>query len=243
MKIEPPPKTARARSRSNAWRAPTRATALLEDALDRGEQPGRVARLDDEVAGAQSARLDHGLHVPFRGQHRHPRVRIEHADLLERREPVHDLHRNVEQHRVRSHLLVHPDALAPVGGFDDLVTLVLEGACTPTPDEARVVHHQDPRHSAHLAVVGRLPSAFRIARGIAGSGWTSTAASSAIASFGIPKTTQLFSDSAIVCAPAWRIASRPFAPSAPMPVINTPIAFGPTFAATDWNRTSTLGFW
>jgi hypothetical protein len=79
------------------------------------------------------------------------------------------------------------------------------------------------------------------AAGISSSGRTAFAAPSAIAAFGIPKTTQVLSSSAKVAAPAFRSARSPRAPSSPMPVRRMPIARGPAAAATDWKSTSTLG--
>ena len=49
------------------------------------------------------------------------------------------------------------------------------------------------------------------------------------------------SSCATVCAPASSISFNPRAPSSPIPVRITPIAFGPTFCAIDRNMTSTLG--
>src|SRR5206468_8225352 len=59
------------------------------------------------------------------------------------------------------------------------------------------------------------------------------------ATFGMPNTTQLSSSCASVCAPALRMASRPRAPSSPMPVISTPTAWLCTCSAQEWNSTST----
>lgn len=65
----------------------------------------------------------------------------------------------------------------------------------------------------------------------------------AIASLGMPKTTQLASSCAMVRAPASRISSMPCAPSLPIPVMMTPTAFDPIDFATERNSTSTLGRW
>ncbi len=75
------------------------------------------------------------------------------------------------------------------------------------------------------------------------SGSTSSAAPAAIASRGMPKTTQLASSWQMFQAPASRIARIALAPSAPMPVSIRPRALGPTTRAADSNSTSTEGLW
>ncbi|KAG1304503.1 hypothetical protein G6F62_015703 [Rhizopus arrhizus] len=65
----------------------------------------------------------------------------------------------------------------------------------------------------------------------------------AMASRGMPNTTQLASSCAIVWAPARCIASMPAAPSLPMPVKMTPMAFLPAAMAAELNNTSTEGRW
>ena len=78
---------------------------------------------------------------------------------------------------------------------------------------------------------------------IAGKGSTSCTAPAAMASRGMPKTTQLASSCATFQLPASRIRRIALAPSAPMPVSMTPSACGPTTRAADSNSTSTDGLW
>ena len=59
--------------------------------------------------------------------------------------------------------------------------------------------------------------------------------------FGIPYTTQVDSSCPMVRAPAFRMASRPLAPSPPIPVRIMPSAFAPATLATESNSTSTDG--
>ena len=75
------------------------------------------------------------------------------------------------------------------------------------------------------------------------SGSTSCAAPCAMASRGMPKTTQLASSWQTFQLPASRIVFIARAPSAPMPVSITPSAFGPTTRAAESNSTSTEGLW
>ena len=65
----------------------------------------------------------------------------------------------------------------------------------------------------------------------------------AIASFGMPKTTHDCSSSAIVSAPAFRSATIPSAPSAPMPVRRSATVGMLVSLAADANRMSTAGRW
>ena len=75
------------------------------------------------------------------------------------------------------------------------------------------------------------------------SGSTSSAAPAAMASRGMPKTTQLASSWQMLKLPASRISFIAFAPSAPMPVSMMPTALGPATRAADLNSTSTEGMW
>ena len=72
-------------------------------------------------------------------------------------------------------------------------------------------------------------------------GATSSTPPAAIASRGIPNTTQLASSCAIVYAPESCISRKPSAPSLPMPVRITPMALLPAFCAADRKSTSTEG--
>ena len=85
------------------------------------------------------------------------------------------------------------------------------------------------------------PALLNIVPEIFCNGTTSSTAPRAIASLGIPKTTQVASSWATVAAPAFFISSKPSAPSSPIPVMITPTAFWPAVRATDRKRTSTLG--
>src|SRR5665213_2691979 len=81
----------------------------------------------------------------------------------------------------------------------------------------------------------------RIASATDSSGTTRSTAPRRMACLGMPKTTQLASSWAIVVAPADFIFFIPCAPSEPIPVRITPIAFGPAASATELNSTSTDG--
>ncbi len=84
---------------------------------------------------------------------------------------------------------------------------------------------------------------FRIAGASPSSATTSSTAPRAMASRGMPNTTQDASSWASVCAPASFISSRPCAPSSPIPVMRTPIAPAPAACAAERKSTSTLGRW
>ncbi len=75
------------------------------------------------------------------------------------------------------------------------------------------------------------------------SGSTLSAAPRAIASFGMPNTTDVVSSCATVSAPICFISSSPCAPSSPMPVMMMPTPLAPTLCAADRNSTSTDGRW
>src|SRR5258708_3752644 len=78
----------------------------------------------------------------------------------------------------------------------------------------------------------------RISLGIWASDTTFSTAPQAIASFGMPNTTQLSSSWARVAAPSLRISSSPLAPSSPIPVMMMPSALRPPYCAADRNSTS-----
>jgi hypothetical protein len=118
-------------------------------------------------------------------------------------------------------------------------------AVAPRAQRPRAAPGSGLRHQGRSPAPPAIPCAAhrRTACAIRSRGSTSTTAPSAMASFGIPKTTQLASSWARVCAPARRISRSPAAPSSPMPVRITPAAFGPAASAADRNSTSTLGRW
>lgn len=72
-----------------------------------------------------------------------------------------------------------------------------------------------------------------ISSGIFSKGDTMSTHPVAIATFGIPNTTDVFSSCAMVCPPFCLMVAKPFAPSFPMPVRTTPITFGPNISATE----------
>ena len=65
----------------------------------------------------------------------------------------------------------------------------------------------------------------------------------AAATFGMPKTTDDASSWAMVNAPASRMASRPSAPSRPMPVRITPMPLAPAWRDAESKSTSMEGLW
>src|ERR1700730_11174210 len=106
----------------------------------------------------------------------------------------------------------------------------------------RDVYESCARHRIQSTeAVSRVSCQSMISLGIWTSDTTLPTAPRAIASFGIPKTTQLSSSCARVEAPSLRISSNPLAPSSPIPVIMIPRALLPAYCAADRNRTSAEG--
>src|SRR5579863_644823 len=122
--------------------------------------------------------------------------------------------------------------------------LLIDGSAIPRPaSPALPAPRRYSASNCHHNDYFELNAIFSAVSAIPRNGTTAVTASRAIASLGIPKTTQLASSWAMVRAPALRISSRPCAPSLPMPVMMTPTACDATDFATERKSTSTLGLW
>src|SRR5439155_18299125 len=141
--------------------------------------------------------------------------------------------------------------LAAVGGDGYEVVLSFEDVLESLGLRGAVFHDQDfhrwPfgfRRSAHGSVLPalclRLTSVMRVSA-ILSAGKTWVAPPSAIASAGMPCTTERSRSWAKVVAPLSFMSFNSAAPSLPIPVSRTPSAFGPHDSASDRNRQETAG--
>ena len=94
----------------------------LERVLGQGQHPLGIERLHDIVERAEFHRLDGGLRRSERRHKDDELFRVDRSDVLERLEPAHAGHPDVEKNEVRLRpLLDHGDPLLPVRRLGDQV--------------------------------------------------------------------------------------------------------------------------
>ena len=126
---------------------PQRLVLLLQSMLlERMFHPQRDVfqrqRLFDVVIGAELDGLDGGFDRAVARHHHHLRVRHQFLEALERLQPVHFGHPNVEHHEIRRIRCIDPQGFRPALRHRNVVPFVLQNAAQRREDRLFIVHDQ-----------------------------------------------------------------------------------------------------